>query len=60
MEIPRLNQSDGLFITVGRDYRGSVVWLAVAPGQIVECVSGHRAVAVLQAMAQSRGLSVPQ
>jgi len=38
------------YITVGTDHRGSACWLVIAPDQVIQCSSGHRAVAVLEAL----------
>jgi hypothetical protein len=48
------------YITVGQDMRGSACWLVVTADQIVECLSGSRAITILQAAARSKGLSVPR
>jgi hypothetical protein len=56
MSAQQLAQSAQLpYITVGQDMRGSVCWLVVAQDQIVECLSGSRAVAVLEALLRSKG-----
>ena len=44
------------YITVGQDMRGSACWLVITPDQIVECLSGSRAVAVLEAVLRSKGV----
>jgi hypothetical protein len=41
------------YITVGTDHRGGATWLVVAPDQVIRCSSGHRAVAVLEALVTS-------
>lgn len=46
--------ADRCYITVGTDHRGSAIWLVVSPDQVIECSSGHRALAVLEAMIISK------
>jgi hypothetical protein len=64
MASSQLLQSDQVdsvpFITVERDDRGSACWAVVGLGKMVRCYSGERAIAVLQMMCVSRGISVPQ
>jgi hypothetical protein len=47
------------YLTVDVDDRGSVCWVVVGGGQRVECASGVRALAVLEAMCRSGGGVVP-
>jgi hypothetical protein len=42
------------YITVGVDCRGSTAWKVITADQIIECVSGHRAVAVLDAAVRAK------
>jgi hypothetical protein len=48
------------FITVERDARGSACWLVVGLGTEVRCYCGHRAMAMLEMMCVSKGISVPE
>jgi hypothetical protein len=52
MTTAQLNQS--AYITVGRDMRGSGCWLVVTADQVIECVSGERALALLEAAIKSK------
>jgi hypothetical protein len=58
MSTPQITQSVHPHITVGRDMRGSGCWLVVTSDQIIECFSGERALAVLQAVARTKGLTL--
>ena len=58
MESLPFAQSAQAYITVGLDLRGSVCWLVVTADQIIECFSGERALAVLQAVARAKGLTL--
>jgi hypothetical protein len=42
------------YITVGTDYRGSTVWLVIDRDIIIECMNGHRAIAVLEHIAATK------
>jgi hypothetical protein len=53
--LPQLTQRDLTpYITVGTDYRGSTVWLVIDRDMIIECMSGHRAIAVLEHMIKTK------
>lgn len=59
MTIPLLLQSghlDNPYITVGKDSRGSVCWMVVAPDTEVHCTCGNRALDVYRALCRSRGI----
>lgn len=43
------------YVTVGTDARGSVIWLVVHRGVTIECVSGERAIAVMEGLIKSAG-----
>jgi hypothetical protein len=42
------------YITVSSDARGSACWQVVTTDQIIECVSGERALNVLQAAIKAK------
>jgi hypothetical protein len=48
------------FITVERDARGGACWVVVGLGTEVRCYCGQRAMAMLEMMCRSKGISVPQ
>lgn len=52
-------QSEHPFITVGADAQGGACWEVVGLGKVVQCYSGHQAIAELQMMATATGLPTP-
>jgi hypothetical protein len=48
------------FITVQQDHRGSACWVVVGRDIEVRCYCGQRALAILDMLCKSRGISVPQ
>jgi hypothetical protein len=54
-QFPQSDDSNSVpYITVGIDCRGSTAWKVVTADQIIECISGQRAVAVLEAAIKSK------
>lgn len=47
----------GAYITVGVDQRGSACWRVVLPDQVIECLTGDRAMTIMRALAASRGIT---
>ena len=43
------------YVTVGTDVRGSACWLVIDRDVMIECVSGERAVAVMQELMKAKG-----
>lgn len=43
------------YVTVGKDARGSAVWLVVSNDMILECVSGSCAITIMQNILASKG-----
>lgn len=53
--LPQLSQRDLMpYVTVGTDMRGSACWLVVDRDVVIECVSGERAVAVIQELMKAK------
>ena len=44
------------YVTVGTDKRGSACWLVIDRDVVIECVSGERAVAVMQELMKAKGI----
>lgn len=43
------------YITVSTDVRGSAVWLVIDRDIVIECVTGARAIAVVEHLISSKG-----
>ena len=54
--IVQLRQHDLMpYITVGTDERGSACWLVIDRDVVIECVSGERALAVMEELMIAKG-----
>lgn len=54
--LPQLRQRDLMpYVTVGTDGRGSACWLVIDRDVVIECVSGERALAVMEELMIAKG-----
>jgi hypothetical protein len=63
MSAAQLPQSENVnsvpYITVRTDDQGGTCWAVVGLGQVVECYTGSRAIAVMQSMCTATGVVTP-
>jgi hypothetical protein len=63
MDASQLPQSENAetvpYITVRQDARGSACWAVIGLGTVVNCYTGHHAIAVLQMMCTATGTVTP-
>jgi hypothetical protein len=59
MSAAQLPQSEQPYITVRTDAQGGTCWAVVGLGQVVECYTGSRAIAVMQSMCTATGVVTP-